>query len=59
MVRASLPHGPIELAAYSLAVALYLRGRRRPLPAAHMAKVTLGSVALLAVAAVLETFVTV
>lgn len=59
MVRAVLPHGPIELAAYSLALGLYLQGRRRPLPAAHLAKVTLASVALLAVAALLETFVTV
>ena len=34
MVRAVLPHGPVELAAYALALALYLQGRRRPLPAA-------------------------
>ena len=30
-----LPHGPVELAAYSLALALYLQGRRRALPAAR------------------------
>ena len=36
MLRAALPHGPVELAAYSLALALYLQGRRRPLPARHM-----------------------
>ena len=27
--RAMLPHGPVELAAYALALALYLQGRRR------------------------------
>ena len=59
MVRAVLPQGPIELAAYSLALGLYLEGRRRALPAAHVAKVAALSVALLALAAALETFVTV
>ena len=59
MVRAVLPHGPIELAAYSLAVGLYLEGRRRALPAAHVAKVAALSLGLLALAAALETFVTV
>ena len=59
MVRAVLPHGPIELAAYSLALGLYLEGRRRALPAAHVAKVAALSVGLLALAAALETFVTV
>ena len=34
MVRAMLPHGPVELAAYALALALYLQGRSRALPAA-------------------------
>ena len=42
MVRAMLPHGPVELAAYALALALYLQGRRRALPAAHLAKVVGG-----------------
>ena len=32
MVRAALPHGPVELAAYSLALALYLQGRTRRAP---------------------------
>ena len=32
MARAELPHGPVELAAYALALALYLQGRRRALP---------------------------
>jgi hypothetical protein len=57
MVVAMLPHGPVELAAYSLALGLYLCGRRRALPAAHMAVVACASVALLALAAALETWV--
>ena len=57
MLVAMLPHGPVELAAYSLALALYLRGRRRALPAARMAVVACASVALLALAAALETWV--
>ena len=59
MARAELPHGPVELAAYALALALYLQGRRRALPASHLAKVVAASVALLALAAALETFVNV
>ena len=59
MVRAALPHGPVELAAYSLALALYLQGRTRALPARHMLAVVALSVAMLALAAVLETFVNV
>jgi hypothetical protein len=59
MVRAVLPHGPIELAADALAIALYLHGRRRALPARQIARTIAASVALLALAAVLETFVTV
>lgn len=57
MLVAMLPHGPVELAAYSLALALYLSGRRRALPAARMAMVACASVALLALAAALETWV--
>jgi hypothetical protein len=56
MVRAMLPHGPVEVAAYALALALYLRGRRRPLPAMRLAGTIAASVALVAVAALLETF---
>ena len=59
MVRADLPHGPVELAAYALGLALYVQGRQRALPAAHLAEVMVASVALLALAAALETFVTV
>jgi Stage II sporulation protein M len=57
MVLALLPHGPVELAAYALALALYLQDRRRNLPAAYVAKVAAVCVALLAIAAALETFV--
>ena len=56
MVRAMLPHGPFEVAAYSLALALYLQGRSRPLPAARLAGTIAASVALLALAALLETY---
>ena len=59
MVRAALPHGPVELAACSLALALYLQGRRRPLPARHVVAVAALSAAALAAAAVLETYVNV
>lgn len=59
MARAELPHGPIELAAYALALALYLQGRKRILAAGHVTKVVAASVALLALAATLETFVNV
>ena len=57
MVLALMPHGPVELAAYSLALALYLQDRRRNLPAAYVAKVAMACVALAAIAAVLETWV--
>jgi uncharacterized membrane protein SpoIIM required for sporulation len=59
MVRAALPHGPVELAAYSLALALYLQGRRRRLPARSAAAVLALSVLTLAIAALLETYVNV
>ncbi|HTX09791.1 MAG TPA: hypothetical protein VMA77_17940 [Solirubrobacteraceae bacterium] len=59
MLVAILPHGPVELAAYSLAIALYVTGRRRPLPALQMAGVACASVALLALAAALETWASV
>jgi hypothetical protein len=59
IARAELPHGPVELAAYALALALYLQGRRHALPVRHLAKVGAATVALLALAAALETFVNV
>jgi hypothetical protein len=58
MARATLPHGPVELAAFALALALYLQGRRRPLPPSYLVTIGAISVGLLAVAAVLETYVT-
>ena len=36
MLRAALPHGPVELAAYSLALSLYLQARSRPVPARRL-----------------------
>lgn len=57
MLGAMLPHGPVELAAYSLALALYLQGRRRPLPPRLMLGVAGLSVATLALAALLETYI--
>ncbi len=56
MLAAMLPHGPVELAAYTVALALYLQGRRRPLPARQLVGSVAISVGLLALAAVLETF---
>jgi hypothetical protein len=56
MVRAALPHGPVELAAYSLALALYLEGRRRPLPGRHILTVAALCTSTLAAAALLETY---
>jgi hypothetical protein len=57
MVLAVLPHGPVELAAYALALALYLEGRTRRLALAHILAIAALSVAALALAAGLETFV--
>jgi hypothetical protein len=59
MVRAAVPHGPVEVAAYSLALALYTQGRRQQLPVRHMLAVATLSTSALAVAALLETFVNV
>jgi len=57
MVRAVLPHGPVEFAAYSLALALYLQGRNRLLPIRHVLAMAALSISVLALAALLETFV--
>jgi hypothetical protein len=59
MVRAALPHGPVELVAYSLALVLYLQGRNRPLPIRHVLAMAALSMSALALAALLETFVNV
>ena len=52
----SLPHGPVELAVFALALALYLRARRAQLPRRHIAAVAATCVSGLALAAALETF---
>jgi hypothetical protein len=57
MARAMLPHGPVELAAFSLALALYLQGRHQRLASSYLIAATAASAALLAAAAVLETYV--
>ncbi len=57
MAWALLPHGPVELAAFATALALYLQGRRRPLPSRQLVITGAVSVLLLAAAAALETFV--
>jgi hypothetical protein len=59
LVRAVLPHGPLEVVAYALALALYTEGRQRPLSARHLLAVSALSGFALALAAVLETFVNV
>jgi hypothetical protein len=59
MVLATLPHGPVELAAYALALSLYMEGRDRPLPGRLVVAVATLSIAAIALAAILETFVNV
>jgi hypothetical protein len=58
MIRAALPHGPLELGAFSLALGLYMKGRDRPIPIGLMVVVGFLSVAALALAALLEVYVT-
>jgi hypothetical protein len=58
MVRALLPHGPVELAAYALILALYQQGSHARLDRRHAVGVIAASIALLALAAGLEAFVT-
>jgi hypothetical protein len=56
MVAALLPHGPLELAAFSLALGLYVRVRRHPLPARTWAATAGTAVLLLTIAAPVEVF---
>jgi hypothetical protein len=56
MATAMLPHGPLELAAFALALAAYLRARLGPLLARRLAAVAPSCLALLVAAAVLETY---
>jgi hypothetical protein len=56
MLAAMMPHGPLEVAIFAFALALYVRARHTPLPARHIAMVTAACVSGLALAATLETF---
>jgi hypothetical protein len=55
MVRALLPHAPLEVGAFVLAIVLYLAVRRRPLLPCRAVTLVAASVTLLAIAALLET----
>jgi hypothetical protein len=57
MATAMLPHGPLELAAFALALTQYLRARRHPLAPRRLVVVAAVCVALLVIAAALETYV--
>jgi hypothetical protein len=57
MVKALLPHGPLELAAFALALALYDRARRGPLGLRGAATTAALAALLLALAALVETYV--
>jgi hypothetical protein len=59
MVRAMLPHGPVELAAFATAIALYLQGRQHALPVRQLLLTGAVSVLILGVGAVLEVLVVV
>jgi hypothetical protein len=58
MIRAALPHGPLEFGAFSLALGLYLKGRHQPIRFGLMTLVAAVSVTGLALAALLEVYVT-
>jgi hypothetical protein len=55
-VRALLPHGPVELAGFSVALALYAAVRRDSSSFRQVGVLAGSAVGLLAVAAVLETY---
>lgn len=56
MVAAMLPHGPVELLAFSGALTLYLIARQQPLRSTTVLRLGGGSVVVLAVAAALEVY---
>src|SRR4051812_36585053 len=56
MVAAMLPHGPLELVAFTLGLTLYLEARRQPVPLARALPRAATALALLAAAALLETY---
>jgi hypothetical protein len=58
MIRAALPHGPLELGAFSLALGLYVKARHQPITVGLILVVLALSMAGLAVAAALEVYVT-
>lgn len=57
MVKALLPHGPVELAAFALALTLYARARRGTLALRGAANTAVLGGLLLALAALIETYV--
>ena len=56
MAAAMLPHGPLELAAFALALCVYRDARRRPVRAGRALGHAATGLALLAAAALLETY---
>ena len=58
MLRAIAPHGPFELAAFSLVLSVYLVARAGPLPVAAAVALTVGALVALALGAVVEVYVT-
>ena len=56
MVAAIMPHGPLELVAFSLALCLYVQSRRERLAPARALALLTASLTVLAVAALVETF---
>jgi hypothetical protein len=56
VLRTMLPHGPLELGAYSMTLGLYLRVRREPVPARCWGASALLAIAMLGAGALLETF---
>ena len=56
MVAAIMPHGPLELVAFSLALCLYVQSRRARLAPARAFALVAASLTVLAVAALVETF---
>lgn len=57
MLEAMLPHGPLELAAFALALGAYLQARHGRLSARQFATIAVIATSLLVAAALLETFV--
>jgi hypothetical protein len=58
MARAMLPHRPVELAAFAVALTLYLDARRGPLRVRRAVTLVALSLVVLALAALLETYIT-